>query len=98
MPNKRIGSLLTLLALATIGAASPAAAQEREAEVALQQAMHVEQVEGDLELAIQLYRDIVAQHGDTRAVAAFGTVLREAGPYRGDECLPTLGERVWRSE
>ena len=70
MPYKRIGSLLTVLALATIGAASSAAAQQREAEVALQQAMHVEQVEGDLEQAIQLYRELVANHSAIREVAA----------------------------
>ena len=50
--------------------ASSVVAQQRDAEVALQQAMQVEQVQGDLERAIRLYQDIIAHHGDARAVAA----------------------------
>jgi Flp pilus assembly protein TadD len=46
------------------------AAQERDAEVLLQQAMHAEQVEGDLEQAISLYRELVEEHGNVRPVAA----------------------------
>ena len=45
MSYKRIASLLVMLALAAVAGARSAAAQEREAEVALQQALHVEQVE-----------------------------------------------------
>jgi Tol biopolymer transport system component len=64
--------------------ASSVIAQQRDAEVALQQAMQVEQVQGDLERAIRLYRDIIAHHGDARAVAAKG--LLQLG-----QCYEKLG-------
>jgi len=70
MSYKRIAAFFVALAVVALAVTSSVTAQEREAEVALQQAMHVEQVEGDLERAIELYRDIVEQHGDARAVAA----------------------------
>ena len=70
MSYKRIASLLVMLALAAVAGARSAAAQEREAEVALQQALHVEQVEGNLERAIQLYRELVENHSAVREVAA----------------------------
>ena len=70
MRYRRVDSLVTALVLAAAVAAPTLIAQERDAEVLLQAAMHTEQVEGDLEQAIQLYREIVAKHGDDRAVAA----------------------------
>jgi Tol biopolymer transport system component len=83
MPYKRIVGLLVALTLAAISGTS-AAAQERDAEVALQRAMHVEQVEGDLEKAIQLYRQLVDEHGASRAVAARALV-------RIGQCYEKLG-------
>jgi hypothetical protein len=59
--------------------------------VALQRAMHVEHVEGDLERAIQLYRDIVAQHGDVRNAAA-KALLRLGSCY---EKLGSSGKTSW---
>ena len=70
MSYKRIVPLLAVLTVIAFAVTTSAVAQEREAEVALQQAMHAEQVEGDLERAIDLYRAIVEQHGDARTVAA----------------------------
>ncbi len=67
---KRIGTLLVVWAVVALALNASLAAQERDAEVALQQAMHVEQVEGNLDHAIQLYRDIVARYAGVRAVAA----------------------------
>jgi Tol biopolymer transport system component len=69
MAYKRIVVLLVGLTLAAISS-KPAVAQEREAEVALQQAMHVEQVEGDLERAISLYKELVESFPTARDVAA----------------------------
>jgi Tol biopolymer transport system component len=70
MLNKRIGSLFPTLAFLASAITSSALAQQREAEVALQQAMHVEQVEGNLERAIQLYTELVDTHAAARDVAA----------------------------
>ena len=69
MAYRRWVSFLMALAFAAT-LASSVVAQQRDAEVALQQAMQVEQVQGDLERAIRLYQDIIAHHGDARAVAA----------------------------
>lgn len=71
MRVKTIGSILTTWLLVTAISASPAGAQQNgEAEVMLQAAMQKEQVEGQLELAIELYQAIVQQHGNNHAVAA----------------------------
>ena len=66
--RKWVSSLLTLILAAAV--TSSAAAQQRRAEVALEQAMHVEQVDGDLQRAITLYQRILADHSADRAVAA----------------------------
>jgi Tol biopolymer transport system component len=73
MPERKVFKILAPLMVLVIGAvgfASTAVAQQREAEVALQQAMQVERVEGDLERAIQLYRDLVESYSTVRQVAA----------------------------
>ena len=70
MRNTRIGASLTVLVLLAVSAAPQLVAQQRDAEVLLQQAMHAEQVEGDLEQAIRLYRGLVEEHGAVRPVAA----------------------------
>ena len=70
MRDKRILIMAVALVVSTISVNSSAIAQQHEAEVALQQAMNVEQVEGNLDRAIRLYRDIVARHAGVRSVAA----------------------------
>jgi len=70
MRYTRTGSLFSTLAILVVFAAPPLVAQQRDAEVLLQRAMNAEQVEGDLEQAISLYREIVQRHGSVRPVAA----------------------------
>lgn len=65
-----IMALLAGLVIGRLAGASAVVAQEREAEVALQRAMHVEQVQGDLQQAIGLYLRILKEHRESRAVAA----------------------------
>jgi Tol biopolymer transport system component len=64
--------LLLLLVLRAGG--SPVAQTRAEAEVLLQAASHVELVEGDLEKAIRLYREVVERFKGERAVAATALV------------------------
>jgi Tol biopolymer transport system component len=66
MRAKRV--ITAILAFALVSTASAYAQQT--AEELYQAGLYQEEVRGDLERAIQLYRDIVAQHGDVRAVAA----------------------------
>jgi Tol biopolymer transport system component len=66
---QRSASVSVLLACAATMTSSMVA-QQRAAEVALQQAMHVEQVEGDLQQAIVLYQRILTAHRESRTVAA----------------------------
>jgi Tol biopolymer transport system component len=62
-------SVMTVaLALALVCSAQSYAQQT--AEELYQAGLYEEEVKGDLEQAIRLYREIVAQHGDVRAVAA----------------------------
>jgi Tol biopolymer transport system component len=71
MRTQRVVITYSALVLVVLLAASGALAQERsEAEVLLQAARHAEQVDGDLERAIELYRGVVSQHPTERAVAA----------------------------
>ncbi len=84
MRYKRISSVLTVLAVIAVGAAASLTAQERRPEVLLEQALHVEQVEGDLERALQLYRELIESHSSIREVAA------EAQLHIG-LCLEKLG-------
>ena len=75
MKKKRIGwfvavLLIGLCAAWVSGEAAAQQDQDGEAEVLLQAAMHTELVEGDLDKAIELYQDILANHGSNRAVAA----------------------------
>ena len=70
MRYTRIGVVLTVLSLISSVAAPRLVAQQREAEVLLQRAMHTEQVEGDLERAIELYGQLLADHANVRPVAA----------------------------
>jgi Tol biopolymer transport system component len=70
MRDTRIATLLTGLAVIALGAAVPAAAQQPSAEVLLEQAMHVERVEGNLQRAIELYQRVLREHPTDRVVGA----------------------------
>ena len=70
MRYAQIGSLSITLAILLALTPPQLVAQQRDAEVLLQTAMHAEQVEGDLERAIQLYRELLESHPGTREVAA----------------------------
>ena len=62
---------MPLILLAGLFAASLATAQKNDqAEVLLQAAQHKALVDGNLEEAIQLYKNIIANHAGDRAVAA----------------------------
>lgn len=61
-------AILLLAALATLSAVT--AQKNDKAETLLQAAQHKQLVEGDLKGAIQLYQQIIAQHGNNRAAAA----------------------------
>ena len=66
-------ALTLLVAVAVALLSTPAALSGQggnEAEVLLQEALHVELSEGDLERAIELYRSIVDHHYGNREVAA----------------------------
>ena len=92
MRYTRIGVVLTVLSLISSVAAPRLVAQQREAEVLLQRAMHTEQVEGDLERAIELYGQLLADHANVRPVAA-RALLRLGLCYEnlGRGVLPAIG-------
>lgn len=70
MQTRTLASLIAGLLLAGVSASPAAAAQTPDRpQVLLQAAIHQEVVEGDLERAIRMYRDIVADGAD-RAVTA----------------------------
>lgn len=62
--------LIAGLAVVALSVAVPAVAQERSAEVLLEQAMHVERVEGNLLRAIELYQRVLTEHPTNRVVGA----------------------------
>jgi len=68
--NRKIRTLVIGLAVVACPAIRPATAQERPAAVLLEQALHVEHVEGDLERAIALYRELVESRSSAREVKA----------------------------
>jgi tetratricopeptide (TPR) repeat protein len=71
MKNRFWNPALALLLAATLGAAAMTAAQKSNtADVQLQAAIHKETVEGDLEQAIRMYKDIVLKYSANHAVAA----------------------------
>jgi Tol biopolymer transport system component len=67
-----------IVVLSLVGAL---AAQQEKPEVALRAAMETETVKGDLKIAIEQYKKIVAASGENRAVAA-QALLRMADCYR----------------
>ncbi len=68
--GKAVSRFAALVFAALIAAPPLVAQQGGQAEVLLQAAMHMEQVEGDLEQAIQLYRELIERHAGNRVVAA----------------------------
>jgi len=70
MSYGRLAVSLSVLAITALASVSSAAAQQRSADVALEEAMHVEQVEGDLQRAITLYQRILTDRSADRTVAA----------------------------
>src|SRR5215467_466647 len=63
-------NLAVALLAAFCGVAAAAMQKNDQADVLLQAAIHKETVEGNLEQAIGLYKDIVAKYSRNRAVAA----------------------------
>src|SRR4030042_2480427 len=75
--------------IAIMGALVSVAGIARQAEdpgVLLRAAIEKEEVDGDLQGAIDLYKQIVAKHGDSRVIAA-KALLRLGG------CYEKLGEK-----
>ena len=87
------------VALALLLATSPAQAQQRamDLDVQFKAAERKEQVDGDLKGAIEQYRQIVAQSGANRTIAA-KSLLRMAECYRkqGDVEARKIYERLLR--
>ena len=66
----KVGTVLAGMVLMTPAAAASAAAQQPSGELVLQQALHLEQVEGNLQQALTLYRRILVRYPADRAVDA----------------------------
>ena len=68
----RVNGMRALLLAVAVGMVCPTLrAQERSpAEVRLQAAIHTEEVEGDLQRAIALYREVISRYANERDVAA----------------------------
>ncbi len=73
--NRLSAGLAALLLAATIAAQRVSAQEAAQAEVQLQKAVHVELVQGNLQEAIRLYKEIVAENGGNHAVSARALVL-----------------------
>jgi Tol biopolymer transport system component len=71
MSNRTVTSVLVMVfAGATLLTANPSKQVGRSAEVLLGAALHQEEVEGNLEAAIETYKKVLADHPDNRPVAA----------------------------
>ncbi|OGD25836.1 MAG: hypothetical protein A2Y56_08040 [Candidatus Aminicenantes bacterium RBG_13_63_10] len=84
MNKKLLATVFSALVLATAVSAAGAAAQAEDPGVMLRAAIEKEEVEGDLQKAIELYRAIVLRHGGRTSVAA-------KAPLRIGECYEKLG-------
>ena len=89
MNGIRMFAALAVLTV-VLGATSARTQDSDRAAVALQRAIHVELVDGDLQAAILLYEEIAARFSAERAVAA--TALRHLG-----QCYEKLGEPAARA-
>ena len=90
-------SILALAALSVTWAPRAQAQSADRAEASLQAAQHAELVEGDLERAIRMYRDIARTQASNRSVAARALVyLGRAYEKLGDAQARAAYERVVR--
>jgi Tol biopolymer transport system component len=83
MKNKMMKSIGIISFIAILGALVSIAGIARQAEdpgVLLRAAIEKEEVDGDLQGAIELYKQIVAKYGDSRAIAA-KALVRLGGCY-----------------
>ena len=91
-----VAVLLTVV-LAVLAPAEPAAQKNAEAEMLLQTASHAELVDGDLDKAIKLYREVIAKFPGDRAVAARALVkLGACYEKTGRDAARAAYERVLR--
>ena len=89
MRNNTVKSIGVISCIAILGALVSVAGIARQAEdpgVLLRAAIEKEEVDGDLQAAIDLYKQIVAKHSDNRPIAA-KALLRLGG------CYEKLGEK-----
>src|SRR4030042_7217205 len=89
MKINTVKSMAVIFLIAILGALVSIAGSARQAEdpgVLLRAAIEKEEVDGDLQGAIDLYKQIVAKHGDSRVIAA-KALLRLGG------CYEKLGEK-----
>ena len=88
----------TLIGAMLTGGALLLAQAPRSVEVELKAAQHKEEVEGDLQGAIAMYRAVVDRAGRTDRALAATALLRMADAYRklGDAQARTVYERVTR--
>jgi Tol biopolymer transport system component len=94
----RLKFVATLLAvIAVLFATGPAAQKTADADMLFQTAAHAELVEGDLDKAIKLYRDVIAKFPGDRAVAARALVkLGACYEKTGRDAARAAYERVLR--
>jgi Tol biopolymer transport system component len=85
MKSARVGIAAVIMCLAMSGADAARQARDGRAEVALQAAIKIETIDGNLNAAIEAYRNVAAAYGSDRAVAARALV-------RMGQCYEKLGE------
>ncbi len=86
MKTKRIGTAALFLAAAVAFFLFSGALQQESAQQLFEKAMHLEETKGDLEKAIEVYKRIVAEFPEERALAAQAL-------YRSGLCSEKLGRR-----
>ena len=85
MRSARIVFAAAVMCLALSAAFAAQQARDTRAEVALQAAIKIETIDGDLKAAIEAYKKVAATYGSDRAVAAKALV-------RAGQCYEKLGE------
>lgn len=76
---------VVLLVMVSVGIFAQQAKEDQDPAVLLERAVQLETIEGDLDAAISLYKEIIGKFGDRRSVAA-KALLRLGG------CYEKLGE------
>src|SRR5512135_430773 len=84
MRSARVVLAAAVMCLAMSAADSAQQARDNRAEVALQAAIKIETIDGDLKAAIDAYKNVAATYGSNRAVAAKALV-------RMGQCYEKLG-------